>query len=80
MDWQAFSSQLVAMLLPHKTWPPGTFENADRAALLAECRAAAKTDARLELASQEVAAKVQRREAALSRLTADERRELGIGI
>lgn len=50
MDWQDFASQLVALLLPQRSFAPGEFENADKQALLAECTAAAATDARAEAA------------------------------
>ncbi|MBX3459992.1 MAG: hypothetical protein KF696_08505 [Planctomycetes bacterium] len=51
MDWQDRCSQLVGLLLPARTFTAGEFENLTDAqwdALMAEARAAAKTDARFE--------------------------------
>lgn len=78
MDWQGFASQLVALLLPDKTWGLGEFEKSDKAALLAECREAAKTDVRLEALAQDRLVRLQRRNSALAKLSQAEREALGV--
>lgn len=80
-DWQGRCSRLVALLLPERSFKAGEFESLDGPAwdaLEAEFRGAAKTDARIELAEQAIAAKQAAKTAALGKLTAAERAALGV--
>lgn len=80
-DWQGRCSRLVALLLPERSFKAGEFEALDDvawAALEADLRAAAQTDARLVLASQAIEARKAARAAALNKLTTDERAALGV--
>lgn len=81
MDWQGRASQLVNLIDPERSFGRGEFENLDDAAwasLVAELRAKALTEEKLNEIRQREAQKAADRQAALSKLTAKEREALGL--
>lgn len=80
-NWQGRCSRLVALLLPDRSFKAGEFEKLDDpawAALEADFRNAAKTDARLALTEQAIEDRKAAKAAALAKLTTTEREALGL--
>ena len=74
-DWQGRASQLINLIDPERSFRAGEFEAMDNeawAALVAELRDKAKTDARLELAAQEAKVRQTARDAARAKAAAGE--------
>ncbi len=80
-DWQGRCSQLTGIIFPTRSFGPGAFEqlsDTDWSNLIAEAREAIKTDARLELAAQVLQSRQALAQAALAKLSPQERDALRI--